>query len=104
MNDIQQRVKDARSLWSQGDAAFKQGNLEDAYRLYTEAHDLITDCPELHRQAHQKLREVNRVNGNRGEYLTDQFLLWTAPFGMFQLLALFFRSRVIGSELCKPAR
>jgi hypothetical protein len=103
MNDIQQRVKDAKSLWAQGDAAFKQGNHSDAYRLYTEAHDLITDCPELHRQAHEKLAVVNALNGRRGEYLTDQFLLWAAPFGMFQLLAVFFRSRVIGADLCKRA-
>jgi hypothetical protein len=103
MDEIMQRAQQAQSLWTRGDAAFKAGDLAEAYRLHTQAHDLVTDCPELHRRAHEKLAVVNRLNGQRGELLTDRALLLLAPFGVFELLAVFFRSRVSGSELCKRA-
>ena len=103
MEDIRVRSEEAASLWSQGDAAFKSSNLEEAYRLYTQAHDLVTDCPSLHRQAHRKLAAVNRLNGRRGELFTDQFLLATAPFGIFTVIAWFFRSQVTGDAICRKA-
>ena len=103
MDDIKQRAQQAQALWARGDAAFKRGDLDEAYRLHTQAHDLIVDCPELHRRAHQKLAAVNRLNGRRGELMTDRFLLATAPLGMFRLLAWYFRSRVAGSEHCRRA-
>ena len=103
MDDIKQRAEQAQELWTRGDAAFKAGDLSEAYRLHTQAHDLVTDCPELHRRAHEKLATVNRLNGRRGELMTDRFLLATAPLGVFTLLAWYFRSRVTGSELCRRA-
>lgn len=103
MDDIQQRSKQARTLWSRGDASFQSGDLAEAYRLYTEAHDLIMDCPELHRQSHQKLAIVNRLNGNRRELLADRFLLITAPLGIFTVIAWFLRSQVTGDAICKKA-
>ncbi len=103
MDEIHERAKQAQSLWSQGDAAFKSNDLAEAYRLYTQAHDLVTDCPALHKQAHQKLAAVNRLNGRRGELFTDRFLLATAPIGIFTVIAWFFRSRVVGDALCRKA-
>lgn len=103
MEDIRVRSQQATALWSKGDAAFKGKNLEDAYRLYTEAHDLVTDCPSLHREAHRKLAAVNRLNGRRGELFTDQFLLATAPLGVFTVIAWFFRSHVTGDAICRKA-
>ena len=101
MDDIQERSKQAQALWSRGDASFKVNDLTETYRLYTEAHDLVTDCPSLHKQAHQKLAAVNRLNGRRGELFTDHFLLATAPIGIFTVIAWFFRSRVVGDALCR---
>jgi len=103
MDEIHLRSQQAQSLWIQGDAAFKGNDLTAAYRLYTEAHDLVTDCPALHRRAHQKLAAVNRLNGRRGELFTDRFLLATAPIGIFTVIAWFFRSRVTGEALCRKA-
>lgn len=103
MDDIQQRSKQAQALWSRGDASFKASDLAEAYRLYTEAHDLVTDCPTLHREAHLKLAAVNKLNGRRGELFTDQFLLATAPIGIFTVIAWFFRSRVTADAICRKA-
>jgi hypothetical protein len=103
MDDIQERSKQAQALWSRGDASFQTSDLAESYRLYTEAHDLVTDCPSLHKRAHQKLAAVNRLNGRRGELFTDQFLLATAPLGIFTVIPWFFRSRVTGDVICKKA-
>lgn len=103
MDDIRERSTQAHTLWTRGDSAFKASDLAEAYRLYTEAHDLVTDCPSLHREAHRRLAAVNRLNGRRGELFTDQFLLATAPLGIFTLIAWFFRSRVTGDQICKRA-
>ena len=103
MNDIAARARQAEALWAQADRAMAAANHADAYRLYTEAHDLVTDCPDLHRRSHERLQVINRLTGNWREYLGDRFLLLTAPLGVFQLVAFFLRSRVIGSELCRCA-
>ena len=98
---VAQRAAQARQLWQQGDAALSGGDAEQAYRLYTAAHDLVTDCPQLHLQAHRQLRRVTRTRDPRGEYLTDTALVWLAPLGVFELIALFFRSRVAGGAECR---
>ena len=100
-DDIDSRARQAQSLWESGDRQLAAGNLSEAWRLYTQAHDLVTDCPALHRRAHQQLQQVNRLNGHRGERLTDTLLLVLAPLGVFELIALFFRSQVAASALCR---
>ncbi len=100
MQSIEERAAQAEQHWLEGDAAQSRGELEAAYRAYTSAHDLITDCAQLHITAHQKLLAINRQRGARERY-TDAVLLALAPFGMFELLAFIFRSRVGGSELCQ---
>lgn len=101
MDDIARRSRDAERLWSQGDAALVAGHAEQAYRLYTEAHDLVTDCPKLHLRAHRQLRRVTRARDPRGEYLTDTLLVALAPLGVFELIAVFFRSRVARTADCR---
>ncbi|MFA5941937.1 MAG: hypothetical protein WC809_21515 [Sinimarinibacterium sp.] len=98
---IETRAVQAEKFWSQGDAALAAGDRELAYRQYTNAHDLITDCPALHERAHRKLKAVTKQHGERGEYLTDSVLLALAPFGIFRLIAIALRSKVGGSELCR---
>lgn len=100
MTDLQTRATQAEQLWARGDTALGARDLQSAYRLYTEAHDLITDCARLHEQAHRKLRTVNRLLGTRERY-TDNVLLFLAPLGVFELLAFVFRSRVASHELCR---
>ncbi len=98
---IEQRSREARRLWKSGDAAFKKGQFVPAYRLWTEAHDLVTDCPQLHLEAHRKLRMVTRRHRNKIEYLTDTALVALAPLRIFDLIAFFKRSKVAGNALCR---
>ena len=65
-SDIERREAQAAEFWSQGDAAFAAGEHPEAYRHYTSAHDLVTDCPALHERAHRKLRTVTKQHGERG--------------------------------------
>ena len=101
IQDITKRAAEAEGLWQLGDTAQVSGDLERAYQLFTQAHDLITDCAKLHIQAHRRLKVNNRLRRNWGEYCTDSILLALAPIGMFELLAIFFRSKVGNSELCR---
>jgi len=101
MEAIGPRSAAAESLWRDGDAALASGQLEQAYRCYTAAHDQVTDCPRLHLEAHRRLRRVTRRRDPRGEYLTDTLLVKLAPLGVFELIALYFRSRVAGSAECR---
>ena len=103
MDDIKHRAGQAQALWQRGDLAFEARDLDGAYRWYTQAHDLVTDCPALHREAHRRLAAVNRRNGRRGELFTDRFLLAAAPIGIFTVIAWCFRSRVAGYRLCRKA-
>lgn len=103
MNDLHERARQAQALWAQGQARLAAGDPDTAYRLLTAAHDLVTDCPALHREAHRHLLAVNRVNGRRGERLTDRLLLALAPLGVFTLIAWALRSRATGEPLCRRA-
>lgn len=101
MDPISQRSADAERLWRDGDAALSSGQPEQAYRYYTAAHDLVTDCPRLHLEAHRRLRQVTRTRDPRGEYLTDTILVALAPLGVFELIAVFFRSRMARMADCR---
>ena len=54
--DLIAREAKAQRLWEQGLAAEAEEDLAEAYTLFTEAHDLIMDCPRLHEHAHHQLR------------------------------------------------
>ena len=103
VQDIERRAVQAQTLWAQGDAAFAAGDHESAYRLYTQAHDLVMDCAHLHEQAHRKLRSVTRLHADRREFYTDTLLLWLAPVGVFHLIAFALRSKVGAHDICRAA-
>lgn len=101
MLDIDDRARQADTLWRQGDAALAKGDAKAAYRLYTEAHDLVTDCARLHEQAHIRLKAVTRLHADKREFITDSILLALAPLGIFHLIALAFRTKACASALCR---
>lgn len=81
MQTIDVRMLEAEQLWRDGDALVAAGDGVAAYRLYTQAHDLIMDCPSLHERAHRKLQGVSAQHGHRGEIIIDKLLVWLAPLG-----------------------
>jgi len=84
---IEIRIEKARQLWEAGAQAVERKQWQQAWQLYTEAHDLITDCAQLHQQSHEKLRVVNWKLGNYGELFADWALHCLAPLGVFALVA-----------------
>jgi len=103
MHDIAQRIHEADTLWKLGDDRLSSEDGAGAYRLYTQAHDLVTDCPSLHLQAHRRLRRVSARHGHRFEQLTDSALIALAPLGVFELIAWFKRSSSAADQACKRA-
>lgn len=101
MSSIAQRAEQAETLWLQGDALLAAGDGRAAYAAYTQAHDLVTDCPRLHAHAHRQLRRVSGTHGHRGEVLTDNLLVWLSPLGIFELIAKTMRSRVATAAVCR---
>lgn len=98
------RISMAESLWTQGDASCRDGNFQQAYALYTKAHDLIMDCAEYHRRAHQKLITVTAKTGTRSEHLTDWLLLKVFyHVGIFKLVSYLQNKNSFYSALCKHA-
>ena len=98
---IEIRAEQAKTLWREGSAAEEQAQFDQAYALYTEAHDLIMDCARMHQQAHEHLRRVNLRLGNYGELATDYLLHLFAPLGVFELVSYFSKTDAHGSDLCK---
>ena len=101
MASIEERIAKAEALWHSGAQAELTLDHALAYRLYTEAHDAIMDCPRLHQDAHVRLRRVNLKLGHYRELLGDWFLHMFAPLGVFELVAYFARSDGASSALCK---
>ncbi|NGY05714.1 hypothetical protein [Solimonas terrae] len=99
--DLAARMLEAEALWRQGDARVTAGEGAEAYRLYTQAHDLIMDCPSLHERAHRKLARVSARHGHRGEIIIDKLLVWLAPLGVFEAIAAAQRSTVAGLAACR---
>lgn len=86
---LSQRIAQAQALWQRGLDAESRLQYPEAYRLHTQAHDLIIDCPQLHQQAHEQLRRVNWKLGHYGELVTDWALHLFAPLGVFEMVAYF---------------
>ena len=101
MDDFDSRRTRALELWKKGNACVETGDRAEAYAHFTEAHDLIMDCPRLHLEAHRHLREVTRFHSDKREYWTDVVLIGLAPLGIFQALALAMRSKVWRLALCR---
>lgn len=102
MEALELRIERAQSLWVNGDTAFAAADFSAAYQHYTEAHDLIMDCAEYHRRAHQKLISVTAKVGNYGEYLTDWLLLNVFyHLGIFKGISYLQNKSAYYSDLCK---
>src|SRR3546814_8209806 len=71
MQTIETRILEAEALWRRGDALVDTADGAAAYAVYTQAHDLIMDCPSLHERAHRKLQRVSARHGHRGELIID---------------------------------
>lgn len=99
--NITARMLDAEALWREADALHAAGDGAAAYRLYTRAHDLIMDCPFLHERAHRKLARVSARHGHRGEIIIDRLLVWLAPLGVFEAIAMAQRSSVTFAAACR---
>lgn len=98
---LERRISLAEQLWQQGQAAEQGNDLAQAYLLFTEAHDLITDCSRLHAHAHRQLRRVNLKLGNYRELAGDWLLHILTPLGIFELVAYFSRTDAFAAEICK---
>ncbi len=104
IDSVEKRALLASDLWSAALNAEREGDYETAYKLHTDAHDLIMDCARLHEAAHVHLCRVNREIGNYGELMTDWLLQIFAPFGVFELVAYFSKTGAFGSAFCKRER
>lgn len=100
MTEIAIREEKIISLWQDGDIELSNKNYQRAYKFYTEAHDLIIDCPKLHLRAHQHLQRVNR-HINKFEFLIDTILIQLAPIKIFELVAYMNDSKVFRTIICK---
>ena len=101
MDIIERRAQIAEELWSSALDAESRGDYSEAYRLHTDAHDLIMDCARLHQAAHVHLRRVNLKIGNYGELATDWLLHIFAPLGVFELVSYFAKTGTFGAAFCK---
>lgn len=84
--DTHKRADEAKKLWHEGDHAFRQADPELALRFYRAAHDLVRDCPRLHRASHERLAAAHRELGLWTAWAFDNALLVTAPLGSFRIV------------------
>ena len=56
---IKDRALAAENKWKLAQELEQRGELDAAYERYTEAHDLVIDCPRLHWRSHQHLARIN---------------------------------------------
>lgn len=104
MQPLDSRIKRSDKCRDQGRLAEREGDLTLAYRLFTQAHDLIMDCPRHHQRAHEELRRVNWKVGHYGELMTDWLLHVFAPLGVFELVSYLARTEAFSSAICKRGR
>ncbi|MDO9235663.1 MAG: hypothetical protein Q7U28_06460 [Aquabacterium sp.] len=97
---IKDRVSEAESAWANALALEHLGQLDAAYIKFTQAHDLVIDCPKMHWRSHQHLARINWKRKNIREFIEDRLLLSAAPFGIFVLIAYLLKKNVIREEFC----
>jgi len=108
MTSIDNRAQQAQAAWAQGQAFEASGHLEAAHACFRDAHDLVVDCPKMHRMAHQHLKRINTLRSSYRELMADLVLLSLAPLGVFEVVAYLMKGQVLASVLCarrqtKPA-
>ena len=101
MKPITERIPHAEKLWAAGAKVEAASDYAQAYSLYTEAHDEIMDCAQLHQRAHEQLRRVNWKLGNYGELITDWLLHLFAPLGVFELVSRRLNTDARFAEMCQ---
>ena len=100
MKTFDRRNEDAQIALREGIAHEGSGDLQAAYESFRLAHDLVVDCPQLHKEAHQHLRRVNLKRRSYRELATDLFLLGLAPVFIFELVAFMMKGQVLGGVIC----
>jgi len=100
METFVRRNEDAQSALREGLMHESSGRLQAAYQSFRVAHDLVVDCPQLHKEAHQHLRRVNVKRRSYRELATDLFLLGLAPVFIFELVAFMMKGQVLGGIVC----
>src|SRR3546814_18863879 len=98
---METRIREAEALGRRGDALVDTGDGAAAYAVYTQAPDLIMDCPSLHERAHRKLQRVSARHGHRGQIPIDKLRLWPAPLGVFEAIARSQHSAVATLAACR---
>lgn len=86
----QERLRDARASWQSAEALVEAGDLDGALVALTRAHDLTTDIPHAHREAHRRLLPVDRALGRARDVRVDQILEALAPVGVYRALGWYF--------------
>ncbi len=85
-----ERLRDARAFWNDAEARVAARDFEGALALLTRAHDLTTDIPAAHREAHQRLLPVDRALGRARDVRVDRILEALAPVGVYRALGWYF--------------
>jgi hypothetical protein len=98
-----ERLQDARVIWSSAEALVAARDFEGALTLLTRAHDLTTDIPSAHREAHQRLLPVDRALGRARDVRVDRLLEALAPVGVFRALGWYFALTEDYARMREPA-
>ncbi len=85
--DRASRCAFARARFADGERLAAERRFAEAHAAVTAGHDVVLDDAALHREAHVRLRPLNRALGWWGEWATDVVLLILAPIGVFELVA-----------------
>lgn len=99
----EERLRDARALWVTAQGLVEARDFEAALTALTRAHDLVTDIPDAHREAHQRLLPVDRALGRARDVRVDRILEALAPVGVFRALGWYFAAREDYTRLRDPA-
>jgi len=93
MEPAARRIERALSLFDEGDVYAEDRKWSDAKACYQDGHDLVVDLPKYHAMAHRRLLPANEALGDR-EARVDRTLGRLEPYGVFALIAAFFRVKV----------
>lgn len=99
----EERLRDARALWVTAEGLADARDFDAALAALTRAHDLVTDIPSAHREAHQRLLPVDRALGRARDVRVDRILEALAPVGVFRVLGWYFAASEDYTRLRDPA-
>jgi len=97
-----ERLRDARATWLAAEERVEARDFEGALTLLTRAHDLTTDIPSAHREAHQRLLPLDRALGRTRDVRVDRLLEALAPVGVFRALGWYFALREDYTRMREP--